>query len=579
MVEKEIKKSAGKKAKSTGREKNTVAAGNINKSAKTARRNSAVRTNRESIKVAAEKIEAATDLSRGEKALKVILKYPKTAACVLGVLLSAALPPYYQIWTMFLAFSGLIFLACGTNRLRKLAALGYWFGFGYFAAGFYWIGNALLIDITQTGWLYPPVLLLNGAFFGLFTALPVAVMKYGRNIVSKIFLFAAVWCLSAEWLRSFLLTGFPWNPVSSVLTVRPVMMQILAVLGTYGASLIAVLIAAWPAVWLVKPNKYRAAAASLSLLACLCVWQFGEYVLDKRPQISEGHSLMVRLVQPSIPQTLKWERSAMEKNLQEYITLSREKEIGYVDFTVWGETAYPFDLLYDENHNRKITAAVPTYGYLITGFLRRVDDGYNYTPYNSFGVVNKKGELVGWYDKNHLVPFGEYIPFRAYLPEWVKPVANTVAEFGRGEKHKVLKINDYPEMLPLICYEIIFSGEIMKKGAIRPTWAVVLTNDGWYGISSGPYQHLAAAQMRAVEEGITVVRSANSGISAVINPYGEIKAQIPLGQRGMIDALVKPEEAHYTLFGQYGNKIPLALSGILIMLALMLSFVPSLQKR
>jgi len=518
------------------------------------------------------------DLSRGEKAVKIVIKYPKTAAFVLGAILTLALPPYHQLWALFLAFSGLMFLAFGTNRTRKLVGLGYWFGFGYFAAGFYWIGNALLIDVAQTGWLYPLVLLLNGAFFGLFTILPVAVTKYGRNIFSKILLFAAVWCLSAEWLRSFLLTGFPWNPVSSVLTFNPAMLQILAVFGTYGTSLLTVLVAAWPAVWLVQPSKYRAAAACLSLLAGLGVWQFGEYVLDTKPEVPDGHSIMVRLVQPSIPQTLKWDRAALEKNLQTYIDLSREKDIGYVDFTIWGETAYPYDLLYDEIHNRKLTAAVPTYGHLITGFLRRVDDGYYYTPYNSFGVINKKGTLVGWYDKNHLVPFGEYIPFRKYLPEWVRPIANTVAEFGRGEKFKTLKVGDYPEFAPLICYEVIFSDEVVKKGADRPKWAVVLTNDGWYGISSGPYQHLAAAQMRAVEEGISVVRSANSGISAVINPYGRIVAQIPLGVRGMVDALVKPEEAHLTLFGQYGNRIPLLMSVLVILLALIFSILPDSNK-
>ncbi len=519
------------------------------------------------------------DLWWDEKAAKIIMKYPKTTTFILGCLATLALPPYYQLWALFLAFSGLLFLAFGTGRLRKLAALGYWFGFGYFAAGFYWIGNALLIDVVQTGWLYPLVLLLNGAFFGLFTILPVMVTKYGRNIYAKILLFAAVWCLSVEWVRSFLLTGFPWNPLSSVLTFKPVMMQILSVFGTYGTSLIVALIASWPAVLLVRPNKLRAAVALLALVAGAGIWQFGEYTLDKRPQIPDGHSIMVRLVQPSIPQTLKWDKAALEENLQTYVDLSRERDIGYVNFTVWGETAYPFDVLYDEKHNRKLKAAVPTYGYLITGFLRRVDDGYNYTPYNSFGVINKKGELVGWYDKSHLVPFGEYIPLRKYLPEWVRPIANTVAEFGRGEKFKTLKIENYPAFAPLICYEIIFSDEVIGRGSDKPKWAVVLTNDGWYGISSGPYQHLAAAQMRAVEEGISIVRSANSGISAVITPYGEIRAQIPLGARGTVDALVKPDEAHKTPFSEHGNRIPLAMSVIVILLAMLCSSIPSAQKR
>lgn len=513
------------------------------------------------------------DLFWDQKIVKVIMKYPKTTACVLGALLTAALPPYFQIWALFLAFSGLMLLISGTNRLRKLAAIGYWFGFGYFAAGFYWIGNALLVDIVKTGWLYPIVLLLNGAFFGLFTILPAAATKYGRYLSTKMMLFAAVWCLSAEWLRSFLLTGFPWNPISSVLAYSPAMLQILSVFGTYATSLILILIAMLPAIWLVKPTKWRILSLPAALVALLVIWQFGIYTLDKRPQIPEGHSLIVRLVQPSIPQALKWDRTTLEENLQKYVELSKEKDNSYITFTVWGETAYPFDLLYDYEHNRRIAAAVPPYGYLITGFLRRVDDGYNYTPYNSFGVINRQGELVGWYDKNHLVPFGEYVPFRKYLPEWVRPVANVVAEFGRGEKFKTLQVGNYPEFAPLICYEVIFSDDIVKKGDKRPTWAVVLTNDGWYGMSSGPHQHLVAAQMRAVEEGISIVRSANSGISAIIDPYGVIKAQIPLGERGAVDALVKPEEAHPTLFGQYGNRIPLTLSGMLIVLAVLISLL------
>lgn len=518
------------------------------------------------------KIEAA-DLFWDQKIVKVIMKYPKTAACVLGAILAAALPPFYQLWALFLAFSGLMLLIAGTGRLRKLAAIGYWFGFGYFAVGFYWIGNALLVDMVKTGWLYPLVLLLNGAFFGLFTIIPAAATKYGRNLAAKMLLFAAFWCLSVEWLRSFILTGFPWNPISSVLTFSPTMLQILSVLGTYGTSLILVLIAMLPAVWLVNPTKLRSISLPAALLALLGIWQFGEYTLDKRVYVPEGHSIIVRLVQPSIPQTLKWDKAVLEENLQKYVDLSREKDNSYISFTVWGETAYPYDLLYDEVHKRKLAAAVPPYGYLITGFLRRVDDGYNYTPYNSFGVINKQGELVGWYDKSHLVPFGEYIPLRQYLPEWVRPVANVVAEFGRGEKFKTLQVGNYPEFAPLICYEVIFSDEIIKKGDKRPAWAVVLTNDGWYGMSAGPYQHLAAAQMRAVEEGISIVRSANSGISAVIDPYGEIIARIPLGESGSKDALVKPEESHLTVFGKYGNRIALTMSGALIALALLISLL------
>jgi apolipoprotein N-acyltransferase len=174
------------------------------------------------------------------------------------------------------------------------------------------------------------------------------------------------------------------------------------------------------------------------------------------------------------------------------------------------------------------------------------------------------------YDKSHLVPFGEYIPWRDYFPQWVRPLANNVAEFGRGEQFKTITIDGYPEFAPLICYEVIFSDDVVRKEN-KPQWMIVLTNDGWYGNSAGPHQHLVAAQMRAVEEGMTVVRSANSGISAVINPYGEIKAKIPLGAREAADALVKPDEAYQTPFGKYGNKIPLVMSGALFLLALLWS--------
>lgn len=503
------------------------------------------------------------------------LAHYKTTALLLGVLLTAALPPFYHICTLFVAFAGAMFLASNTNKLKSLAAIGYWFGFGYFAAGFYWIGNALLIDITRTGILYPLVLLLNGAFFGLFTILPFMITKIGNNILTKSMLFAAFWCLICEWLRSFILTGFPWNPISSMITFSPEMMQILAVFGTYGTSLILVFFALLPAIWINQPNRknfYLSFGAILFFF--IAAWTYGGHILEERPYISDGKSIIVRLVQPSIPQTLKWNRNLLENNIRAYVNLSKKKDNSYVDFTIWGETAYPFDLA-DDNANRKITSAVPPYGYLITGFLRRADNGYRYTPYNSFGVINKKGKLIDWYDKSHLVPFGEYVPLRKYLPDWIKPLANTVAEFGRGKQFQTLKIADFPTFAPLICYEIIFSDKIVQKEPQKPAWAIVLTNDGWYGISAGPYQHLAAAQMRAVEEGITIVRSANSGISAVINPYGEIKAQIPLGQTAAVDALVKPKESHPTFFGKYGNKIPLTMSLFTLVLALLCSLLSS----
>lgn len=501
-----------------------------------------------------------------------LLIHRKTLALVMGVLLAAALPPFNQLWALYVSFSVALFLCCQTNSLKKLAAQGYFFGFGYFAAGFYWIGNALLVDPLKTGWLYPIVLFLNGAFFGIFTIPPFMMSKLGKNTLTKILLFAATWCLITEWFRGFILTGFPWNPISSVVSFSPAMLQTLAIWGTYGLSLVLIILAAWPVFWILSPSKKTAFVAALALLATDLLWEYGLYVLVNRPRVQDGNSIMVRLVQPSIPQSLKWDRQAAEDNLQQYIELSNNLDNRYIDFIVWGETASPFDLTYDEEHQRKIARIVPKNGFLISGFLRYEAgaSASEFVPYNSLAVMNKQGDILDTYDKSHLVPFGEYIPFRRYLPDWVRPVSNNVAEFGRGEQYKTIKAGEYPEFAPLICYEIIFSDQVIRKEN-KPKWMVVLTNDGWYGNSAGPYQHLAAAQMRAVEEGISVVRSANSGISAVISPYGIITASIPLGVSAALDTMVKPDSARETLFGKYGNLIPIGMSLMLMLIALLFS--------
>lgn len=502
----------------------------------------------------------------------------KTLGFIAGLMLAAALPPFYQFWAVLLAFSSALWLCAQTQSAKHLAAIGYWFGFGYFAAGFYWIGNALLIDAAQTGILYPLVLILNGAFFGLFTILPFVVTSMGRNIAAKMLLFTAMWFLCTEWLRSFLFTGFPWNPVSSVLAFRPALLQTLAWIGTYGLSMVIIIVASFPVMWLLKPTKKRLIWPIISLGFFVLLWEYGTYVLAHVEELPSGEEIMVRLVQPSIPQSLKWNRSEAEKNLQDYLNLSTEKDNRHIDFVFWGETASPFDLTRDEYHRLKLRPAVPRHGYLISGVLRREITTDGYLPFNSLVVINRKGQVLNLYDKHHLVPFGEYIPLREYMPQWVHPLTNTVAEFGRGKQFKTITLDGYPEFAPLICYEVIFSDDVVRKYD-KPKWAVVLTNDGWYGVSAGPYQHLVAAQMRAVEEGMTVVRSANSGISAVITPYGEVPVKIGLGVRGFKDAAVNLDLAHRTLFGEYGNAIPLAMAGCMIAFAWMINRVIRWRRR
>lgn len=504
----------------------------------------------------------------------------KTSALLFGLLLVAALPPFYHTWAVFAAFCGVFALSQKQSSVKRLSAIGYWFGFGYFSAGFYWVGNALLIDAAKTGWLYPFVLLLGGGFFGLFTIFPFALMKFVKTRFSKILLLAVGWFLSTEWLRSVFLTGFPWNPLSSVLAFNPLWLQTLAWLGTYGLSMLIVIMTALPAVWLLNPHKRNIWAPFCSLLLILGLYIYGDFALVQWGKLNVGEQINVRLVQPSIPQTMKWSRDAVEKNFAQYVDLSRAEGLENIDFVIWGETASPFNLAYDLEHRVMAQEAVPPKGYLLAGMLQ---DGYeqntgDYLLYNSLAAMDYFGQIHGIYSKNHLVPFGEYIPLRQYLPKWVKPLTNMVGQFAKGEKYQTIKLDGYAEFAPLICYEVIFSGQIVRKQN-KPKWAVVLTNDGWYGISAGPYQHLVAAQMRAVEEGISIVRSANSGISAVINPYGIITSQIGLSERGYIDDTVKISMSHDTLFGKYGNLAPLCLAGLLVLLAAAINKYLGIVKR
>lgn len=485
----------------------------------------------------------------------------KTSALFAGALSALVFPPVY-LWQLFmLVLLGMWVLCNKLNSYKQAAALGYFYGLGFFAAGFYWVGNALLIDITTFGWLYPITLAASGAFFGLFMILPFIMWRFGSGVVGKVTGFATAWVLM-EWLRSFLLTGFPWNMLGTAWAFHPVFIQTASLWGTYGLSFVMLIWCGSLYGYICgQSNKYGAAFILIPVL----LLGFGAWRISNYPQFNSD--ITVRLVQPAIPQQMKWNRKSLEDNFYQYVNMSAESGLENVDFVVWGETAMPFSLDYDNIYRQEILQAVPPRGYLITGALRQGDehDGYNY--FNSLFVLNKFGDVKGFYDKHHLVPFGEYVPLRRFLPAWVRPVANAVADFGVGKQYKNIKLEKMPAFGALICYEIIFPDEVIDRNN-QPQWLVVLTNDGWYGNSSGPYQHLVAAQMRAVEEGIAIVRSANSGISAIINPMGEIIKEIPLGKRGIADVKLPYHSKVSTIYGHVGggliNALMLLILGILL---------------
>ena len=493
-----------------------------------------------------------------------ILSHKKVSCFVLGMLSARALPPFYAFPVLFLTFSAFLLILNTSENKKQSFAFGYWFGFGYFACNMAWIGNAVLIDAEKLGWLFPIILLAAGGFFGLFVALPALLSNLPKSFYARWLSFASWWVIF-EWIRSFILTGFPWNLLGSVLAFNLTLLQAAAVVGTYGLSLAVLLVCSAPALIIFYKNKTGIITAALAILfiigALIC---YGKYHLSQMDLAQSGTK--IRLVQPAIPQKMKWNRQKLKQNLEQYINMSQQAGFEDVDFVIWGETATPFALDFEPQYMEKIKEAIPEKGYLITGLVRFEYKDGDFRPLNSSFIIDKKGNIINYYDKSHLVPFGEYIPLRRFLPDWITPVTNTITDFLAGSGPRSIKIGNKPSFGISICYEIIFPHQIINTKD-KPEWLINLTNDGWYGVSQGPYQHLVTTQLRAIEEGRTIVRAANTGISAIINPYGKILTQIPLNKSDIFDINLPQQLFINTIYGQKGNFFPIILCFLNIIIA------------
>jgi apolipoprotein N-acyltransferase len=290
----------------------------------------------------------------------------------------------------------------------------------------------------------------------------------------------------------------------------------------------------------------------------------GAIRLETLPTGSTG--LWLRIVQPSIPQSLKWDPAAAERNLRLLLDLSGGPTSHPLAAVVWPEAATPFLLERDAPRRREIGAVASDQSYVITGALRAASAvGPVSQIFNSIEVLNGKGDIVALYDKAHLVPFGEYVPFRQILD--LKKITPGTLDISAGRGPRTIELPGLPAFAPLICYEVIFPGAILDEHN-RPAWILNLTNDAWYGRSSGPYQHFAIARVRAVEEGLPLIRVANNGVSGAIDPAGRVLARVDLDSIGHAD-LPLPEAGRITLYDRGGDWILLAM---LICAALPLAF-------
>ena len=464
-----------------------------------------------------------------------------------GALSALAQPPFFVFPILWLTFPVLVWLldgAVGGSRrggIRRLAPaffVGWWFGFGYFLAGLWWVGAAFLVDADVFGWLMPfAVLALAGGlalFWGAGTAAAQILWTDDwRRIVALAGTLGAV-----EWLRGHILTGFPWNLIGYALTAGEVLMQSAALVGIYGLTVLAVLIFAAPATLApagLKGRNRAAPASAALLLAGLAL--FGVLRLSASEAGFVGET-RIRIAQPALSQDSKSADADRDAVLGIYRALSLPEGSPLAPGTilVWPETAFPFVLTENPGALALIAEILPAGTSLVTGAYRVEKAGESRRVFNSIYLIDDAGTITDVYDKVHLVPFGEYLPLpRLFDAVGLKPVAGTAGVFSAGVRRKPMIPAGAPPFAPLICYEIIFPGAVLPEGP-RPGFLLNVSNDGWFGRTVGPAQHLHQARVRAVEEGLPLVRAANTGISVVTDAYGRILARGGLGQRTTIEA-------------------------------------------
>ncbi|MDE3060384.1 MAG: apolipoprotein N-acyltransferase [Pseudomonadota bacterium] len=473
-------------------------------------------------------------------------------AFALGICATLTLAPFFYFPLLIPAFAGLYLLVQASPSRRRAFWDGWWWGWGFYITGLYWFCIALLTDPDKFAWLIPFALfgltgviaLYSGVACWIFARLPV------RGL-SGIFVFAVVWTV-IEYARGHLFTGFPWNLPGYSFGFSDTSLQLASLVNVYGLTFFAVLLGGSLA-GLKERRGWLFIAAVWALFVAGMGW--GAWRLHEADRVPEAErtvpGVALRLVQADISQPHKWDPKLQMHGLREHIRLTQSAGLDNVTHVVWPETATPYILSVREPLTHILGNSIPPGEILITGALRAEGTSENWQVWNSLVALSHEGGIVGSYDKIKLVPFGEFLPFRNLLPKaWLTPVGDK--DFSSGRQGQVLEWPGLPPLIPLICYEAIFP-EMATDPSHRAQLLLNVTNDAWFGLSSGPHQHFEMARMRAVEQGIPLVRVANTGITAVVDPFGRVLASLPLGTQGVLDARLPRAENRYTTYTGYSN--------------------------
>ncbi len=449
-------------------------------------------------------------------------------AMALGTFAAFGMGPFY-IWPTTLVSLALFWVHLSTLYERKpwVSFLsGFLYGFGYFVGSLWWIGNALLIDGNPYIWAYPLAVSGLPALLALFPMLAVGltrILSHRPNF--RAFITYLLMMAAAEWGRSNLFTGFPWNLYGMTWTGSLAMLQIISVIGIAGLSYVTLVCfsAVGYAIQGIEKKSLKALTVILAIVPFIGIYLYGDSRLRDNPTQYDTNTI-VQMIQPNIPQADKWNGDKVWDNYRQTLSLLTDDITKNYPvkpqnrFVVLPETAITYHHLATPQAREALQGRISGYDeknlFILTGALMRDDAGYH----NSLITLNRDTEIISSFDKFHLVPFGEYMPLDKYIP--LGPLVGFEGFVEGDGPHTIAPDKDVPAFSPLVCYEVIFSGHVIARDEPAPKWIVNATNDAWYGFSAGPFQHLAHAQYRAIEEGLPVVRVANTGISAVFDSYG-----------------------------------------------------------
>ncbi len=469
---------------------------------------------------------------------------------LLGILTSFSLPPYNLFFINFLTLPVLLYILVNYVDKKTISFfVGWIFGFGYFISNIYWITNSLTFDVNFK-FIIPFALILIPLFLGAFYGLVTFLCNFFnlKNKISSILIFSIIFGV-IEFLRSFIFSGFPWNLVVFSLSSNSHSLQVLSYIGTYSLNLLSITIFLLPVIFFFKYKSLtKFLIFSLSLILVVGNFFYGNLIIKNfEKKKYDNLSSIIRVVSPNIPIERFLSNQDTEKSINELISLSdvdASKKIIFIFpegiiTSIYSNDLKFFKNIFEESYNINHK--------LILG-INSINEN---KIYNSLVALNNKSELLYKYNKNKLVPFGEFLPFEDFFKKFgIKKITQGYQSFSSDNKRKILDINQL-KFIPLICYEIIYSGKINPNKNYYD-FILNISEDGWFGKSIGPEQHFSHSIFRSIEEGKNVIRSSNNGISAFVNPKGQIIKKI--NEKGYFD-VNKIKRVDKTYFAKHGNKI------------------------